>query len=217
MFQDKFTWTDALFMARGAGVTLQLTLWAMLGGTLLGLGFGVVRETAPRGLSEIIGSVLDIFRSVPLLIQLILATAFAPIVGINLDPFTVAGVVLAVYASSFVTEVVRSSMQAVPNATRRAARSLGLTWWQDMTEIVFPIAIRVGLPNWINLVLGVMKDTALVLWLGVIELLRSSQIIVTRTQQPLLILAVAGAIYFGISFPIARLGAWLERRAETDD
>jgi polar amino acid transport system permease protein len=217
MFQEKFTWTDGLFMARGAGVTLELTLWAMLGGTALGLGFGIARETAPRWLSEVLGSVLDIFRSVPLLIQLILATAFAPIVGVNLDPFTIGCVVLAVYASSFVTEVVRSSMQAVPPATRRAARSLGLTWWQDMTEIVFPIAIRVGLPNWINLVLGVMKDTALVLWLGVIELLRSSQIIVTRTQEPLLVLAIAGAIYFGISFPIARLGAWLEQRADTDD
>jgi hydroxyproline transport system permease protein len=204
-------------MARGAGVTLELTFWAMLGGTVLGLGFGIARETAPRWLSEVLGGFLDIFRSVPLLIQLILAMAFAPIMGVDLNPFTIGCIVLAVYASVFVTEVVRSSMQAVPPATRRAARSLGLTWRQDMTAIVFPIAIRVGLPNWINLVLGVMKDTALVLWLGVIELLRSSQIIVTRTQQPLLVLAIAGAIYFGISFPIARFGAWLERRAETDD
>ena len=62
-----------------------------------------------------------------------------------------------------------------------------------------------------------MKDSALVLWIGIIELLRSSQIVVTRTQQPLLVLGIAGAIYFLISFPIARLGAWLERGAGAND
>jgi polar amino acid transport system permease protein len=92
-----------------------------------------------------------------------------------------------------------------------------LTYWQDATSIVFPIALRIGLPAWINVVLGVMKDTALALWLGVIELLRSSQIVVTRTQEPLLVLAVAGAIYFAMSYPIARLSESLERRWDAND
>jgi hydroxyproline transport system permease protein len=87
-----------------------------------------------------------------------------------------------------------------------------MSWWDDLTAIVFPIALRVGLPAWTGLALGLMKDSSLVLWIGVIELLRSSQIVVTRTQEPLLVLAIAGAIYFAISFPIGRAGAWLERR-----
>jgi hydroxyproline transport system permease protein len=114
-------------------------------------------------------------------------------------------------------EIVRGSILAVPQATRRAARSLGLTYWQDTTSIVFPIALRIALPAWINVVLGVMKDTAIALWIGVVELLRSSQVIVTRTQEPLLILAIAGCIYFLISFPIARFSAWLERRWDSND
>ena len=69
-----------------------------------------------------------------------------------------------------------------------------------------------GVGVFYGLALGLMKDSSLVLWIGVIELLRSSQIVVTRTQQPLLVLAIAGAIYFAISFPIARAGSWLERR-----
>ncbi len=81
-----------------------------------------------------------------------------------------------------------------------------MTWRQDLTEIVFPIALRVAFPSWIGLTLGVMKDTALVLWIGIVELLRSSQIIVTRIQEPLLVLSIAGLIYFLMSFPIARLG-----------
>jgi len=217
MFSASLSWNDILFMLHGAGVTLQLTFWSVLGGTALGLLFGLLRASAPGWPSMALGTVLDVFRSVPLLIQLILANAFAPIAGLDWDPFTVSCVVLAVYASAYCTEIVRASVLAVPQATRRAARSLGLTWWNDLSAIVFPIALRVGLPSWINLALGLMKDSALVLWIGIIELLRSSQIVVTRTQEPLLILAIAGAIYFIISFPIARIGAWIERRWQTHD
>ena len=212
MFSSSISPSDILFMARGAGTTLMLTFWAVLGGTAFGVGFGLFRASAPGWPSEALGAVLDLFRSVPLLIQIILANAFAPIAGLRLDGFTVACVVLAVYGAAYCTEVVRASVLAVPPTTRRAARSLGMTWWDDLVAIVFPIALRVGLPGWIGLALGLMKDTSLVLWIGIIELLRSSQIIVTRTQQPLLVLCIVGAIYFAMSFPIARLGAWLERR-----
>ena len=121
-------------------------------------------------------------------------------------------VVLAFYTSSYCSEIVRAGVQAVPQTTRRAARSLGLTYWQDLREIVFPIALRVSLPSWTGLTLGVMKDSALVLWIGVIELLRTSQVIITRIQEPLLVLSVCGLIYFALSYPISLLGAKLESR-----
>ena len=55
-----------------------------------------------------------------------------------------------------------------------------------------------------------MKDSALVWWIGVIELLRTSQVIITRIQEPLLVLSVCGLIYFVLSYPISRLGSRLE-------
>jgi hydroxyproline transport system permease protein len=203
---------DVLFMLKGAGVTLLLTFWAVLGGTILGAGFGLLRASWPGWPSVVLGVFLDIFRSVPLLIQIILANAFAPIIGLDIDAFVIACIVLAIYGAAYCTEIVRASVLAVPQSTRRAARSLGMTWWDDLVAIVFPIALRVGLPSWIGLALGLMKDSALVLWIGIIELLRSAQIVITRTQEPLFVLSIAGAIYFLISFPIARVGAWLERR-----
>jgi hydroxyproline transport system permease protein len=86
-----------------------------------------------------------------------------------------------------------------------------------MSYVVFPMALRVALPSWIGLTLGVLKDSALVLWLGLIELLRSGQILVTRLQEPMFILLVVGAIYFLLSFPIARLGSQLEKRWREND
>lgn len=217
MFDTAFSLGDLVFMLRGTGMTLAITFWAVLGGTLLGIGFGLIRATAPWFLTYPLGAVLDVLRSVPLLIQFILANSFQAIAGWNASPFLVACVVLALYTSAYCTEIVRGGILAVPVTTRRAARSLGLTWRQDLTEIVFPLATRIMLPSWIGLTLGVMKDSALVLWIGIIELLRSSQIIVTRIQEPLFVLSIAGAIYFIISFPISRLGARLERKWREDD
>ena len=187
---------ELLLMLQGAGVTLPITFWAVLGGTLMGLVFGLVRAVAPWWINWPLGGILDVFRSVPLLIQLVLVNSFKSILNLPASAFVVSCVVLAFYTSSYCAEIVRAGVQAVPPTTRRAARSLGLTYWQDLREIVFPIALRVSLPSWIGLTLGVMKDSALVWWIGVIELLRTSQVIITRIQEPLLVLSVCGLIYF---------------------
>lgn len=212
MFSTSMTLNDFLFLLQGAGVTLSITFWAVLGGTLLGIGFGLMLAIAPWWLNAPLGAMLDLLRSVPLLIQFVLANSFKSIIGLNVSAFVVGCIVLSLYTSSYCAEIVRGGVLAVPVTTRRAARSLGLSYRQDLTEIVFPIALRIMLPSWIGLSLGVMKDTSLVLWIGIIELLRSSQIIVTRIQEPLFVLMVAGLIYFLISFPISRLGAHLEMK-----
>lgn len=217
MFQTGLSLGDLGFLLKGAGMTLLITAIAVTGGTLLGALFGVIRSQFSPWLMAPLTFILDVFRSVPLLIQLILGNAFQSISGLNWPPFTTSCVILSLYTSAYCTQVVRGAIAAVPATTRRAARSLGLSWWQDMVHIVFPMALRVGLPSWIGLTLGVMKDTSLVLWLGIIELLRSSQILVTRLQEPMFILLVTGAIYFLLSFPIARLGGRLEKRWREND
>lgn len=218
MLGTSITWGDLTFMISGAGLTLAITFWAILGGTLAGIIFGLIRAQSPWYVNAPVGAVLDILRSVPLLIQFILFNSFQSIAGLNMNPFVVGCVVLAAYTSAFCTEIVRGGILAVPTTTRRAARSLGMTWFQDLRYIVLPLGTRVMLPSWIGLTLGVMKDTALVYAIGVIELLRSSQIIITRKpHEALTILAIAGLIYFLISFPVSRLGAHLEKKWREND
>ena len=217
MFDTGLTLNDMAFLAKGAGVTLAITAVSVLFGTALGVAFGIFKAQVSALAAAPLTFVLDVLRSVPLLIQLILANAFQSMAGLNWSPFIVACIVLSLYTSADCTEIVRGGIDAVPAVTRRAARSLGMTWRQDMTQVTLPMALRVAFPGWIGLALGVMKDSALVLWIGIIELLRSSQILVTRLQEPLFILAIVGAIYFLISFPIARLGGRLESRWREND
>lgn len=208
---------DLVFMLKGAGVTLALTFWAVALGTVLGLGFGVLRAEGRWYVSAPLGFVLDIFRSVPVLIQLVLFNSLISSMRLGWSSFHIACVVLSLYTAAYLTEIVRAGILSVPRTTRRAARSLGMTYAQDVRYIVLPLALRVALPNWVGLALSVMKDTSLVLWIGIIELLRASQSIITRTQEPLLVLSIAAAVYFAISFPISRLGSALERRWAKDD
>ena len=216
MFETSLTSTDLMFMLDGAWVTLQLTVGAMLIGTFSGVVFGLLRATLPRA-SLPLAWVLDVFRSVPLLIQFVLFNAMKSIAGLNISAFAVGCIVLGVYAAAFCTEIVRSGVLVVPPNLRRASRSLGMSYLQDLRYIVLPIATRVAFPGWLNLVLSVMKDSALVMWIGIVELLRASQTIVTRIQEPLLVLCIAGIIYYVMSLVVAQLGARLEKRWQEND
>lgn len=208
---------DLWFLAQGAGMTLLVTFISVFFGTILGIVFGVFRFQVGPLWAAPVTFVLDICRSIPLLIQLVLANAF---MGMVLKlPITGLGVacgVLTFYTSAYCAEIVRGAIGAVPATTRRAARSLGLTWRQDMAYIVLPLATRVAFPSWIGLALGVMKDSALVYIVQVTELLKSTQILITRLQEPLFLLMICGAFYFVISFPIARFGGYLEKRWSHD-
>ncbi len=211
-----FQFSDLGFLTEAASRTLLISVLAVSIGTVLGCFFGWILSVARIVGAATLGAVLDVFRSVPLLIQLILFYNFFPIIGFNLSPFVAGTIVLIFYTSSLVAAVARGGIDAVPVITRRASRSLGMSYWQDMRYIVWPIGLRAVLPSWTGVALGVLKDSALVSVLGYVELLRASQILITRTQEPFLILIVVGIFYFSLSFPISRLTARLERRWQYD-
>ena len=213
-FVSEFSTNDFLYMLKGLGISISITLWAVVFGTFLGIIFGFIRSAVGALLNFMMGSILDVFRSVPLLIQLILFNALGSILKLGISPFQVSCLVLSVYTAAYVSEAVRSGIQSVPLAIIRSARSLGLTYFQTLRGIIFPLALRVSFPTWVGITLGVFKDTSLVLWIGIIELLKSSQIIITRTQEPLLILSIAGLLYFIVSFGFTRVANRLEKKWE---
>lgn len=211
-FFSGFKPQDLLFLAEAAGRTLLISAVAIGFGTVLGTAFGWLLSVTRIWGALVLAPVLDIFRSVPLIIQLVLFYNFAPIVGLALDPFMSGSIVLTIYTATLVANVARGGIEAVGQPMRRAARSLGMSYWQDMRYVVWPIGLRAVLPAWVGVALSVMKDSALVSVLGYVELLKASQILITRTQEPFLILTLAGAFYFALSYPVSRYAARLEER-----
>ncbi|WP_299938510.1 amino acid ABC transporter permease [uncultured Pelagimonas sp.] len=211
-FFSGFGINDFWFLGEAAMRTMWISILSITLGTLFGVLFGWILYEGKLTAALTVAPVLDVFRSVPLIIQLVLFYNFAPIVGLNLDAFASGVAILTIYAAALVANVARGGIEAVDRSMRRASRSLGMTYWQDLRYVVLPIGGRAVFPAWVGVALGVMKDSALVSVLGYVELLKASQILITRTQEPFLILSIAGAFYFALSFPISRYAASLEKR-----
>lgn len=211
-FFSEFQARDLLFLGEAAGRTLLISAVSISAGTVLGIVFGWALSASKFVAGATIGSILDVFRSVPLIIQLVLFYNFFPIIGLNLDPFASGAVVLSIYTAALVAQVARGGIEAVGEPMRRAARSLGMSYWQDLRYVVWPIGLRAVFPAWVGVALSVVKDSALVSVLGYVELLRASQILITRTQEPFIILASAGAFYFLLSYPLSKYSQKLEER-----
>lgn len=206
------TYYDLQFLLEGLERTVYISATAIIIGTFFGIIFGWVKSNAGTITNLFVSGFLDILRSVPLIIQFILFYAFMGILEIDISVFWVGAIVLSTYTSAFVTEVVRAGIDSVPATTRRASRSLGMTYWQDYRYIVFPLGLRAVFPAWISIILSVIKDSALVSVIGYLEILKTTEELISKTQEALLLLIGVGFFYFIISYPISLYAVYLERK-----
>ncbi|MEA1914721.1 MAG: amino acid ABC transporter permease [Campylobacterota bacterium] len=206
------SWNDTGFILTGVLNTVYISVVAIVIGTILGAMVGFMRAESNKYVNMLIGSVLDILRSVPLIIQLILFTTYVGAMGYPMDPFVAGSIVLSLYTMAFMSEVFRGGFESVSQSMRTASRSLGMTYWQTVRYIRLPIGLRAVFPSWLGVALSVIKDSALVSVIGYMELLRTSEQLISRTQQPLEILIGVGIFYFIISYPLSLYGKHMERK-----
>ncbi|PKG37577.1 amino acid ABC transporter [Psychromonas sp. Urea-02u-13] len=208
------SWNDAGFILAGILNTVYISLVAIIIGSILGLLVGFIRAESNKSINVLLGGFLDILRSVPLIIQLILFTTFIGAMGYPLNPFVAGSIILSLYTMAFMSEVFRSGFDSVPENMVKAARSLGMTYLQTVRYVRVPIGMRAVFPSWLGVALSVRKDSALVSVIGYMELLRTAEQLISRTQQPLMILLGVGLFYFMISYPLSRYGKYVERKME---
>ncbi|HDQ4608387.1 amino acid ABC transporter permease [Pseudomonas aeruginosa] len=208
-------WSDLPFVMTGIWHTVLLTILAAFFGTILGVVIGWLRENS-KAVRIGLAPFVDLLRSVPLIIQFILVNSFFALSGVPISPLTVGVIVLSLYMGVLTSELVRSGLQSVRIQLRKAARSLGLSYWQEFWHISAPLALRTVFPGWIGTVIALTKDTALVSVVGYVELLRASQILINRSNEAILVLAGTGLFYFLICYPISRYSQRLEKVMQHD-
>ncbi|MEN8199305.1 MAG: amino acid ABC transporter permease [Thermodesulfobacteriota bacterium] len=211
-FFTPLSWSDSGFILTGVMNTVTISLVAIVVGTILGLAVGFLRAETNKTANFLLGSVLDILRSVPLIIQLILFSTYIGAIGHPLNPFISGSIVLSLYTMAFMSEVFRGGFESVPISMQIAGRSLGMSYWQTVRYVRLPIGLRAVFPSWLGVALSVIKDSALVSVIGYMELLRTSEQLISRTQQPLEILLGVGLFYFLISYPLSLYGKRVERK-----
>jgi hydroxyproline transport system permease protein len=208
-------WSDLMFSLNGLWKTLLLTFLAGTFGTILGVVIGWAREDSTLA-RYVFAPYVDITRSVPLIIQFILINSAFAAFGLPLEALQVGVMTLSLYMAVLTSELVRSGLRSVRPELKKASRSLGMSYWQELRLISMPLAVRTIFPGWVGTVIGLTKDTALVSVVGYIELLRSTQILITRSNQAILLLAGVGIAYFLICYPISRYSLVVERKLNHD-
>lgn len=204
-------WSDLWFLLEGAGRSLQMALASAVIGTALGILLGWLRSIS-RIIRVLTAPYVDILRSVPMLIQLILANSGLAMLGFPTSTFWFAVVALSMWMSAVTAEVTRAAIDAVPPNYVRGARSLGMTYGQQLRHVTLPIAFRVGFAPWVGLLLSLTKDSSLAGIIGYVEFSRSTQILMTRTHETWLLLFGMGLFYFIICYPISRFSRAYERK-----
>jgi len=206
---------NLMFMLKtGLIVTIYLSIIAITIGTLVGSIIGWLRTIANEFFDSIILIFVDIIRSTPLIIQLLIAYHLPGFLGFDISTILAGSIVIVLYFAANCSQVVKAGIDSVTFNQWRAAESLGFSYFQQMRYIILPQAWRAMIPSYTGFALGIIKDTSLISVIGVIELVRSGQIIISRTLNPLPIWFVIGLIYFIICWPLSKMSRHLEKKAQ---
>lgn len=204
---------DAGFLILAARWTVVLALGSALFGGLLGFFVAVARIVPFKPLNWLALLYVNLIQGTPLLGQLFVLFFGLPLIlGVQVDAWTAALLALSIYASAFLAEIWRGSLQSVPRRQWEAGAALGLTYAQRFRKVILPQALRISIAPTIGFLVQLVKNTSLAALIGFVELTRAAQIITAATFSPLQTYLMAAAVYFVICFALSLLGQRLERR-----
>jgi polar amino acid transport system permease protein len=209
-FNAKYFWRALPYVAQGFVVNIQIFLVSEVLVLICGLGIALMRTVPgavflPLRLLAVMYS--DFFRGIPGVLFIFLFGFGIPalgIPGVPNDPFFFGVLTLVLLYTAYVGEVYRAGLESVHPSQEAAARSLGLSRAQAMRYVVVPQAIRRVIPPLLNDFIGLQKDTALVSFIGVVEVFRQSQIQEAATFNFTPYLASA-ALFLLITVPLTRV------------
>lgn len=221
-----YMWLILPTLLLGMLMTLFLTIVAVFNGIIIGTFTGVARVIHNKFLNLVAGIYVDFIRGTPLLVQIfMLHFGTPPILGllfnqgepIPINPFISALVALSINSGAYVAEIIRSGIQSIDRGQMEAARSLGMTYKQAMQYIILPQALKRVIPPLGNEFIAMLKDSSLVSVIGMEELVRKAQIVVTRSYRPTETWLEVGLIFLLMTIPFTRIVARLEERLKTSD
>lgn len=201
------------FFLEAAWVTVQLSIYSILLGLLVGALVTSAKLARSRML-RIVGTVyVSIFRGTPALIQLFILYFGGPQIGINLDAFEAGVIGLGLNIGAYMAETMRGAIIAVDKGQNEAARTIGMSRFQTMQKVILPQAARLMIrPLGVN-INAQIKATALVSAISVVELTYTAQRYIGSTYKPFEMFLLAGVIYIVLIY-ITGLGInWLDRKA----
>ncbi|BDZ31376.1 amino acid ABC transporter permease [Lactiplantibacillus sp. WILCCON 0030] len=178
----------------GAGMTLQIFLWTLIGSLPLGLvlSLGLISKIKP--LQWVINFYVWLMRGTPLLLQLIFVFYGLPLIGVVFPRYEAALFAFILNYAAYFAEIFRGGLQSIDNGQYESARVLRLSYGQTIRKIVIPQVVKIVIPSVGNEVINLIKDSSLVYVIGIGDLLRAGNVATAR-DVTLVPLVLVGVIY----------------------
>ncbi len=195
----------------GLLVTLEIGVTSIIAGLIGGLFLALIRLYGPGPVPFLAKIYIDIFRSIPLLVLLIVVYYALPFVGIRFSPFVSAVVALTLVSSAYTAEIFRAGIEAIPHGQFEASQALGLSARHMMVDVILPQAIKIVIPPLTNNCINVLKDTALASVVAMPDLLKQATQAQALSANPTPLIGAA-LIYVALLWPLVSIVARLEKR-----
>lgn len=196
----------------GLEVTIPLTLLSFFFALIIATAVALIQIAKIPVLKTIARFYIWVIRGTPLLVQLFVIFYGLPSLGILIDPFPAAVIVFSINEGAYSAETIRAAILAVPKGQLEAGECVGMSWMQTMRRIILPQAFRIAFPTLFNSVIGMVKDTSLAANITVTEMFMSTQRIVARTYEPLILYIEVGLIYLMMCTILTKVQAWGEKK-----
>lgn len=207
-----------IYLIEGVSVTLELTFIAVIIGTVLGSLVAMLKMSKFKIIRFIASVYIEIIRGTPILLQLYIFYFVLPelLPFLDFSDFTWVAIALSINSAAYVSEVIRSGIQAVDKGQTEASRSLGLSASQTMISIVLPQAVRNILPALGNEFIMILKETSLASTFFIGDLMTAHKVVNGANFLAMESLTIVGCIYLCLTFPLSKLVAWFERKMSSD-
>lgn len=195
----------------GLLTTVSLGVTSIVIGTVTGLLLALLRLYGAAPVRSLARLYVDVFRSIPLLVLLVLVYYALPFVGVRLSSFAAAATALSMVSAAYTAEIFRAGIEALPKGQFEAAAAIGLGFFDTMRDVVLPQALRIVTPPFTSNCINVLKDTALASVVAMPDLLKQATQAQALSANPTPLIGAA-VIYLLLLLPLVRLVGRFEAR-----
>lgn len=209
-----------LYFLEGLKFTLLIALFSLVLGFLLGLITSIIRDYHKQtNKLKILSKLCDIYvyviRGTPTLLQLMILY-YVVFKTSSISPIIVGILAFGINSGAYVSEIFRAGFEGIEKGQREAAQTLGLSYGQAMTHIIFPQALVKIFPALGNEVITLVKETSIAGYIGIVELIKAADIVSSRTYDYFFPLVVSAIVYLFLTFILSKLMKFCERKLNYD-
>lgn len=213
------------YFLQGTRTTIILAVITVFFGAVLGCIVALMRLSNNKLIRSFAGVYISVIRGTPVLVQLYIVyfqLDFIPfptgsMLGMDLERTIPCIIALSMNSAAYVAEIIRSGIQAVDSGQNEAARSMGMTSGQAMWNIILPQAIKNILPAIGNEFVTMIKETAVIQYLGISDIMYNNGIVITRTYNPLPCYYISAIIYLALNLLMGKGVDLFERRMRRNE